>query len=61
MSEQERKAGHHEIQRLLDIMARLRDPEQGCEWDELKADMLEVAKDIALDPKTSNAWNNRKL
>ena len=33
MSEQERKAGHHEIQRLLDIMARLRDPEQGCEWD----------------------------
>ncbi|RGP40590.1 ATP diphosphatase [Altererythrobacter insulae] len=33
MSEQERKAGHQEIQRLLDIMARLRDPEQGCEWD----------------------------
>ena len=34
---------------------------QGCEWDELKADMLEVAKDIELDPKTSNAWNNRKI
>ena len=23
----------HDIQRLLDIMARLRDPEQGCPWD----------------------------
>lgn len=33
MSEQEGKSGHHKIQRLLDIMARLRDPNQGCDWD----------------------------
>lgn len=33
MSEQEGKSGHHEIQRLLDIMARLRDQNQGCDWD----------------------------
>lgn len=26
-------AGNHPIERLLDIMARLRDPENGCPWD----------------------------
>src|SRR5690554_509901 len=32
----------HDIQRLIDIMARLRDPESGCPWD-LEEDFARIA------------------
>src|SRR5690606_26803962 len=34
--------GHRDIRRLLDIMARLRDPEGGCPWD-LEQDFASLA------------------
>lgn len=34
--------GHRDIRRLLDIMARLRDPEGGCPWD-LEQDFASIA------------------
>lgn len=33
---------HHNIQRLIDIMARLRDPDGGCPWD-LEQDFASIA------------------
>lgn len=35
-------AGHGDIRRLIDIMARLRDPDHGCPWD-LEQDFASIA------------------
>src|SRR5690625_1006866 len=35
-------AGHGDIRRLIDIMARLRDPDRGCPWD-LEQDFASIA------------------
>src|SRR5690625_6050762 len=35
-------AGHGDIRRLIDIMARLRDPDHGCPW-ELEQDFASIA------------------